>query len=492
MDMSSLSQRLFRLAGAEFFRPLARPSAPVYVDGADRLVEEAGEAARLPQRDALAIVREVISQHPDVVLAEDEGAMLRDVRQRATAIFNKMLAAGWLEEQTLGLQDRWVLISPGLRPLLRLLRQLAEDDAAELRTFADTLRSVCDTLGRAGLLDPVARSGDELRSVVTDLNQRLEHAIEQLHAVEKLVALFEQRQRQSATAAETLTLFYSEFGTGQHMVCYDVLRRGGLLPRLQAARTVVADGREDTLVRQRLAEGLSAHYGYDDAEAWLQAGAALLKLERALGGLRLRAEAIDARMAAFNKLSQQRYRYQTELRGRRPELVKSVCEALNAQHAGQKFRELAAGEAVFTPRCSEVKFYFGVEALWKKRKPRVATDLTFGGGRAEAADEAAVLASWKDKQRLALTPQRAARLLQELIPGRSGRTGTDQFQLKDMDELLDLLAIAAYDHSPAARGRVVRWNVTGPHRIGGLHAGPHPRDPQAGWQVDHLEIERTH
>jgi len=60
------------------------------------------------------------------------------------------------------------VISPGLRPLLRLLRQLAEDDAAELRTFADALRSVCDTLHREGILDPQARSGDELRSTVTD------------------------------------------------------------------------------------------------------------------------------------------------------------------------------------------------------------------------------------------------------------------------------------------------------------------------------------
>ena len=79
-------------------------------------------------------------------------------------------------------------------------RQSAEDDAAELRTFADALRSVCETLSVPGVLDPALHAGDVLRSTVTDLNQRLEHAIEQLHSVEKLVSLFEQRQRQSATA----------------------------------------------------------------------------------------------------------------------------------------------------------------------------------------------------------------------------------------------------------------------------------------------------
>lgn len=489
--MNSLSQRLFQLAGTEFFRPLARPSAPVYVDCADRLVEESGESGRLPHREALAIIKEVILQHPGVELGEDEGSALRDARQKAAVIFGRLLAAGWLEEQTLGIQDRWAVISPGLRPLLRLMRQLAEDDADELRTFADALRSVCVTLGRDKVLDPRARSGDELRSTVTDLNQRLEHAIEQLHAVEKLVALYESRQRRTATPAETLQVFYGEFSRGQHMVCYDALRRGGLLPKLQAARSLVADAREDTLTRQRLAEGLTDHYGYSEADAWHASGAALLKLERALGGLRQRAEAIDARMAAFNKLSQQRYRYQTELRGRRPELVKSVCDALNHKHAGQRFRDLANREAVFTPRCPEVKFFYGAEALWKKRRPRAATDLSFGGGRASAADEESVLASWQEKQRLALTPQRAARLLERLVPADGGATASDQFALTSLDEVLDLLAIAAYDHSPGQRGRTFRWTVTGPRRKDGLHPDQHPRDPQAGWQVDRMEISRA-
>ena len=488
MVATMLSHRVFQLVGQEYFRPLTRPSAPVYVDCADRLVDEAGDSGRLPYAEALSVIREVIGQHPQVVLSEDEGAALRDVRQKAGAFFNRMLAAGWLEEQTLGLQDRWAVISPGLRPLLRLLRQLAEDDAAELRTFADALRSVCETLGREGVLDPASQSGDALRSTVTDLNQRLEHAIEQLHSVEKLVGIFEQRQRESATPAETLQVLYGEFGQGQHMVCYDALRRGGLLPAIQAARGRVADARDDVLVKQRLAEGFAAHYRCEETEAWQMASTALLKLERALGGLRQRAEAIDARMAAFNRLSQQRYRYQTELRGRRPETVKAFCEAMNARHAGQRFRDLAEAVPEFQPRCPEVKFYFGAEALWKKRKPRAATDLTFGAGRGSEADAAAVLETWQEKQRLALTPLRAARLLQRLLEAGGRQVATNQFSLTNLDEVLDLLALAAYDHAPAAGGHMIRWSVDGPRRRLGLHPEALPRDPQAGWQVDRMEV----
>ena len=56
--------------------------------------------------------------------------------------------------------------------------------------------------------------------------------------------------------------------------------------------------------------------------------------------------------------------------------------------------------------------------------------------------------------------------------------------------LLDLLALAAYDHSPEASGRTVRWSITGPRRSKGLRPDTIERDPQAGWHVDRMEIER--
>ena len=138
-----LSQRLFAAVTADFFRPLARPSAAVYVDCAERLVEEAGEAGRLPQMEAMAIIREVLSQHPQVALAEDEGGGLQDLRARAGKLFNQFLHVQWLQDQPVSLHERWVVISPSVRPLLQALRDLAEDEVAELRSFADTLRGVC-------------------------------------------------------------------------------------------------------------------------------------------------------------------------------------------------------------------------------------------------------------------------------------------------------------------------------------------------------------
>jgi hypothetical protein len=490
MPATALSFRLYSSVGAEFFRPLAKPSAPIYVDCADRLVLEAGEAGRLTQKETVEIIREVLALHPLSLLAEDEGAALRDSRMRAGQFFNRLIASGWLEDQTLGLHERWAVISPGLRPVLRMLHDLAEDQVAELKTFADTLRGLCQTLEEKNVLDPHVRTPDEVRSTITDLTQRLEHAIEQLHAVEKLVSNFEQRQRQSATAADTLHLLYGEFSQGQHMVCYDALRRGGLLTRIETARARLSEHQEDPLLRDRLAEGLSEHYGFDSRDAYDRAVMSLTRLEMDLSGLKRRAESIDLRMAAFNRLSQQRYRYQTEMRGRRPELIKAYCESINANHSGARFSELANKPADFAPMCLETRFFYGTDSLYKARRMKTPADLTFGLSSSERQSEDDVLASWKARQRLALTPQRAARLVAKLLPEKGASTSTEDIQIETADDLLDLLAAVAYEQAPAFLGKRVRWSVQGQRRHHGLEPEKVPMDTHAEHRIERFTISR--
>ena len=491
MGDTSLSERLGRAVSADFFRPLTRPSAPVSVDCAHRLIDEAGLAGRMQLPDARQIIREVLLRHPQVKLDDDEGAQLRDAGQRAGMFLNRLLAAGWLEEQTLGLQDRRIIVTPGLRLLIGMLRALAEDEIAELHTFADTLRGVCETLEQPHVLDAGMQSGDALRATVNDLNQRLDLAITQLYSVEKLIAGFEAQQRQSESPAQTLRVFYTEFAQGQHMVCYDVLSKGGLLSRLRSARATVAEHQDDPLVRERLAEGLREHYKCDAGESNLKARAVLARLERSLGGLTDIARAIDERMAAFNRLSQQRYRYQTEVRGRRPEMVKAYCDAINAAHSGTHFRKLADAPPDFTPLCAEVRFFFGTGALWKSGKRRAPVDLSFNAGRATPEDEAAAMEAMRQRQRLALTPMRAARLVAKLLPEKKTTRSTQEFQAGSTDELLDLLAAVAYDHAQDEQGRMVRWQVAGDRRHSGLDPEKVPRDAQLEWLVDRFSLTRV-
>lgn len=488
---ASLSERLARAISADFFRPLTRPSAPVSVDCAHRLIDEAGLAGRLPLAEARQVIREVLLSHPQVTLDEDEGAQLRDAGQRAGMFMNRLLAAGWLEEQTLGLQDRRIIVTPGLRLLMGMLRALAEEEIAELRTFADTLRGVCETLERPQALDADAHTGEILRAKVNDLNQRLDLAVNQLYSVEKLIAGFEAQQRQSDSPAQTLRLFYLDFAQGQHMVCYDVLSKGGLLSRLRSARAHVAAQQDDPLVRERLAEGLREHYGYDAPESLQRAREALARLERSLGGLGEIARAIDERMAAFNRLSQQRYRYQTEVRGRRPELVKAYCEAINAAHRNAHFRDLADVPSDFSPLCPEVKLHFGTGTLWKGRNRRPPVDLKFTAGRATPEDETSALEAMRQRQRLALTPMRAARLVARLLSANKETAGTQHFRAASTDEFLDLLATVAYDHAQDENGRMVRWRISSDRQRSGMVPEMVPRDAQMEWQVDRFDLTRT-
>ena len=163
---TTLSARLSAVLRGGFFRPLARPSAPLYVDCADLLESASDEGDQLSHSDAIALIRDALAAHPSVKLEEDEGGQFADIRHRAGQIFNRMLEAGWLEERPASLDERWVILSPRLGPLLGLLRSYAEDDLAELKDFAATVRSVCETLLAEGALDPAKRDAGELRQVV--------------------------------------------------------------------------------------------------------------------------------------------------------------------------------------------------------------------------------------------------------------------------------------------------------------------------------------
>jgi hypothetical protein len=54
-----LGERLSVFFGYGFFRPLARPSAAVYVDCADRLEAASDEGGQLSPSDALTVIREL-------------------------------------------------------------------------------------------------------------------------------------------------------------------------------------------------------------------------------------------------------------------------------------------------------------------------------------------------------------------------------------------------------------------------------------------------
>lgn len=489
-EPKSLGAKLTPILSGGFFRPLTRPTAAVYIDCADRLGEAADEGGQIGHSDARQLIREVLANHPEVQLEEDEGGQLRDLNQRAAQFFNKLLEAHWLEPRRLSLDEHFVLITPQLRRLLRLLREIAEDRPAELKDFAATLRSLCSDLLRAGALDPNRLGPEEMRQTVKDLLERAGRADDQMHAVEGLILRQETAQRMSRSPQETLQRFLVEFHAGEHMVCYDALQEAGLLPRLTQARSVVQEALYDPFTKQRLAEGLAKHLQLDSPAAYAEAEKWLVRLERQLAAIPIKQRLIDGRMSDFARLSDARYRYQTEMRGRRPEQVKSYLDEAARIHAGKSFADLAsqAGMRLLSPT---VEVFFGRDSLSPARRPRVPIDLHLQTPP-DSADAQAAKDEIRRRNLNILTPQRAAGFIEKHLPAKGDRISTEELHVQTEDDLLDLLAVLAFERGPAGATRgAVRWRVLSA-RVGlGTEPERIPRDRQGQRLVERFALERT-
>jgi hypothetical protein len=382
-----------------------------------------------------------------------------------------------------------VLIVPALRLLLRLLEELAENRPAELKDFAATLRSLCHDLLAEGALDPNRLGPEEMRQTVKDLRDRARRASDQMHAVETIILQHAHAQRASQSAAETLQRFLIEIRAGEHMICYDALQEAGLLPRLTQARNAAQEALYDPFTKQRLADGLAKHLDLDATAAYAEAERWLVQLERLLAGIPMKQRLIDGRMAEFSRLSAARYNYQTEMRGRRPEQVKTYLDQAARHHAGQSFADLAdePGMELLSP-VTEV--FFGLDSLSRPRRTRPPVNLGFEQPSGETDPEAA-REEIRRRNLNVLTPQRAARFVERHLPAKGARISTEQLHVVIEDDLLDLLAVLAFDRGPASGSHhPVRWRVQPVRADFGTEPGRIPRDAEAGRLVERFTLER--
>lgn len=483
-----LSRRLAPLLKHGFFRPLARPSAPVYVDFIDRFEARSNEDGQLSHQEALSLIRDTLMLNPSAELDIDEGGDTQDVRLKAGKLFNKLLEAQWLHQRRVSIDERWVTLSPRVRPLIRSLREVAQDDVAELKDFAATIRSICETLLAEGALDPHRWNPEELRQIIKEITDRVLHAGDQMLALESLVLKYEGQQRESKSAGETLDRLLVEFHEGDHMVCYDTLQKGGLLPKLKQARLVVQDALSNPFLKEHLAKAVAAHKGLEETAAYGDAEQILSRLDRELGGLPSKQRIVDGRVADFSRLSAQRYRYQTEIRGRRPEQVKEYLQAAAEKYAGFSFAELARepGMRLLSP---EVEVYFGRYSLARPRKAKLPVDLTMTDAP-RLGDPFDVQELIRRRNRAAITPQRAARLIEARLPKVGDRISTADFHLaSEDDDFLDLLAVLSF-HRANSKGRMLRWRIHSSRKEFGLHPEKIPLDSQAGHLIERVTIER--
>jgi hypothetical protein len=280
-----------------------------------------------------------------------------------------------------------------------------------------------------------------------------------------------------------------EFHAGEHMVCYDALQEGGLIPRLRQARAVVQDALANPFAKQRLADGLAKHRGIDPTDAYIEAEKLLRKLESGLAAIPTKQRLIDGRMADFSRLSAQRYRYQTEIRGRRPEQVKTYLNTADSIHTGQSFAELRR-EPGMSLLCPDVAIFFGQDSLAPVRRMRPRVDLSVV--EPPPADDVSQAQDMIRHLNLDLiTPQRAVRFMERHLPKRGTSISSAELSLHSEDELFDLLAVLAFERANgSAPHHPLRWEVKPARTNDGVEPAKIPVDRLAGRRVERFILER--
>lgn len=234
---------------------------------------------------------------------------------------------------------------------------------------------------------------------------------------------------------------------------------------------------------------MAKHLNLDPTAAYSEAERWLLRLERQLAAIPIKQRLIDGRMADFSRLSDARYRYQTEMRGRQSEKVKSFLDQAAQIHAGQSFSHLA-NEPGMTLLSPTIEVYFGLDSLSRPRRQRAPIDLSIEAPPDEPAADAA-----KDEIRRrnlnTLTPQRAARFIEKHLPAKGRSLSTEQLRIVVEDDMLDLLAVLAFDHGLAAGShRPIRWRIHPVRADFGTEPERIPRDPEADRLMERFTVER--
>jgi hypothetical protein len=111
---------------------------------------------------------------------------------------------------------------------------------------------------------------------------------------------------------------------------------------------------------------------------------------------------------------------------------------------------------------------------------------------ATAGDSLDALERIRRQNLYAVTPQRAGRLIERLLPEKGATVSTSDLHLSTEDDLLDFLAVLAYERASGNRAhKPVRWRIQTARHEHGLEPEKIPTDTVAGRRVERLNIERT-
>jgi hypothetical protein len=97
----------------------------------------------------------------------------------------------------------------------------------------------------------------------------------------------------------------------------------------------------------------------------------------------------------------------------------------------------------------------------------------------------------RQRNAYAITPQRGGRFVEKHLPDKGARLSTAEMRLHNEDDLLDLLAVIAFERAVGSTPhKPLRWRVSTQRDAHGLEPEKIPTDRLGGRRIERLTIER--
>jgi hypothetical protein len=453
--MGSLATELFREIRPGLFRILGGRNAATFIDVLDSLEQEASQRHDgMSREEALNIVGEVLSGHPEFLpdptepadaLPPDFAALTPRERARRVLDYLARKDVGWLEDVQLTDWQRRIQFDAHGATLLEALRRIARPDAA---IFTDPFVGVCATLANVDAFakEPLTHLENCIKGA--DLGLR------ELRGVGKSIERFIQRQLEARTLGESYAVIFDQYAEQVGHECYTGLIRAQLPARLAAARERLLQIRGDRDLIDRMAAEAMRRDNSETAVATARVMNKLQALEEKLDFVQPLADEIDHRTAEFTRRSLARSRYLQEIVGERRGQIKAFFEKINQSFPGRRLVDLTELTDLPPLRLPNAKLLAGRDSLYEPPRRRtleenapVEDDLDQGLLDSARAQLGGAL-------RNSLTVGRANRFVAQLPGGKGARIGSQDFPIRNDDDLDDVLALLLHAESSESHYRV--------------------------------------
>lgn len=453
--MISFAEQLFREVSPGFFRVLASGNAAVYLDVLDALEREASERHEgMSREEALAIVSEVLAQHPTFFPDEGEaGGDIREqftglpLREKARSVLDHLAKpeVGWVLDEQLPNWERVVRFDAHGVTLLEALRRIARPDAV---VFTDKLQGVCAALANQGAFaeSPLAHLDNCLTLARGGLGE--------LRGIEKSLKRLVQRQRQAATLGEIYGVVFDEYAEQVGRTCYAELVRAQLPARLDEARERIRTLLTDTELLHKMQHEVMRRDAIEPQVAMSRVRNRLDELARALELVQPLADEIDRRTAEFARRSLARSRYLQEVVGERRSQVKELFERINATFHGWRLGDLNGDISLPPLLLPDARLLAGRDSLYEPPRRRTLEENPPVDDEVDDKQRDRAKAQLGAVVRDSLTVARANRLIEKLDGGKGARIPSTSVTIRNEDDLADLIALLLHAEAGEARYRI--------------------------------------